>query len=254
MTEGGAKLVEEGDDDSVGSHNEERGAGTSVLKFASWTDHHGLTEQALKMNSISVGTLPASDGADGFSDNVANRSTNDMRVSFSDEKDGDDERLIHEVLSGEETLGEAGDGDNDLPLDSFSMLYVAKSPVEHGLPLLVFGLQMIILVLLMIDLLQTSDRPLATTMNVPVDVPLTVKISQYIACVVSVLTADDLVSGTLYVGRRVVSKDHMNAERERLMAAEENFRKSEQRRHLLRSVSEAEQLLKNAHWKWELAK
>ena len=41
-----------------------------------------------------------------------------------------------------------------------------------------FGLRMLILILIMINLLQMSDRPLAASMNVPVDVPLTVKISQ----------------------------------------------------------------------------
>lgn len=105
-------------------------------------------------------------------------------MQFSDEK----EELIPDDDEDNSLLGDGGD--NDLPEDSFSMLFVARwdrenlrvSLWEYFLPVCVFGLQMVIMILLMINLLQTSDRQLLTPMNVPVEVPTTVKISQYIAC------------------------------------------------------------------------
>ena len=78
----------------------------------------------------------------------------------------------------DESYHDEDDTDNELPHDSFSMLFASKTVKEHMLPLGVFGLQILILILILINLLQTSDRPLATAMNVPVDVPLTVKMSQ----------------------------------------------------------------------------
>lgn len=117
-------------------------------------------------------------------------------------------RLVWQQDTAEEDEDE---GDNELPSNSFSMLFVAKSFKEHCLSFGVFGLQMLILILIMLNLLQQSDRPLVTTMNVPVDVPLTVRLSQYIACLVSVFTADDLIEGALNVGKRIIHKSHLTA-------------------------------------------
>ena len=249
----GASNSAEGDDDTFrSSSNEEREADANGTKSVSWTSrtsNRGVMEEALKMKSISVGTLPTSASTD------VDRLTNDAEMSFSDEKDGDQKELLTDNRNGggrKGTLGEEKEGDNDLPFDSFSMLFCAESPLEHCLPLLVFGLQMLILVLIMINLLQTSDRPLVTTMNVPVDVPMTVRISQYVACMVSVFTADDLVSGALNVGRRVVKRGHMDTERERLLGTGVR-RAAAQMHELMRSISEADRLSKR-HWKWELAK
>lgn len=104
----------------------------------------------------------------------------------------------------EETLEDNG-GDYGLPFDSFSskciefllptlviiisypvlplflslsVLFVAKwnkndvvrSLMQYGFPISVFFMQMLIMTLLMINLLQTSDRQLNTTMNVPVSI------------------------------------------------------------------------------------
>ena len=61
---------------------------------------------------------------------------------FSDDKDDDDA-----IDASERTTEEEDEGDNDLPFNSFSMLFVAESFKEHCLPIGVFGLQMLILVL-----------------------------------------------------------------------------------------------------------
>lgn len=160
---------------------------------------------------------------------------------YSDEKYPDDD------FDDEATLE---DFDNDLPNDSFSMLYVAKwnnknllrSLKEYLIPVSVFGMQMAIMVLLMINLLQTSDRQLITAMNVPVDVPITVKISQYIACMVSVFTADDLVTGATHVGKRVVKKGSLGV-----------GVTGQRRKSFLRQLSESKHL-HHHQYKWELVK
>lgn len=160
---------------------------------------------------------------------------------YSDEKYPDDD------FDDEATLE---DFDNDLPNDSFSMLYVAKwnnknllrSLKEYLIPVSVFGMQMAIMVLLMINLLQTSDRQLITAMNVPVDVPITVKISQYIACMVSVFTADDLVTGATHVGKRVIKKESLGVDVT-----------GQRRKSFLRQLSEGKHL-HHHQYKWELVK
>lgn len=161
---------------------------------------------------------------------------------FSDDKDDD------AIDASERTTEDEDEGDNDLPFNSFSMLFVAESFKEHCLPIGVFGLQMLILVLIMINLLQQSDRSLVTTMNIPVDVPLTVRISQYIACLVSVFTADDLQEGALNVGRRIIHKSHLSA---RLSAVQ---RQTQTRRaSFTREISLATNLT-GRQSKWEIAK
>ena len=44
---------------------------------------------------------------------------------------------------------------------------------------------------------------IVTPLDIPVNVDTSVRISQYIACLVSVFTADDFVSGMLYIGKTV---------------------------------------------------
>uniref|UniRef100_A0A7S3VF82 Uncharacterized protein n=1 Tax=Chaetoceros debilis TaxID=122233 RepID=A0A7S3VF82_9STRA len=83
------------------------------------------------------------------------------------------------------------------------MLFLAKNSSEHALPIIVFVLQILILVLISIDLMQTYDRELITPMNIPVGVNWSVTVSQYIACIVSVFSADDLVYGVLHVGKHI---------------------------------------------------
>uniref|UniRef100_A0A7S3QHE6 Uncharacterized protein n=1 Tax=Chaetoceros debilis TaxID=122233 RepID=A0A7S3QHE6_9STRA len=83
------------------------------------------------------------------------------------------------------------------------MLFLAKNSSEHALPIIVFVLQILILVLISIDLMQTYDRELITFMNIPVGVNWSVTVSQYIACIVSVFSADDLVYGVLHVGKHI---------------------------------------------------
>ena len=132
------------------------------------------------------------------------------------------------------------------------MLFVAKweqdklvvSLLRHLLPTSVFGVQMVILILLMINLLRTSDHQFITAMNVPANVPLAVRVSQYIAATVAVFTADDLVTGVLHIGKRVVERDHVRRTHVRC------------RMGLLRSVSLAHQLTKtkNRNWKWQFTK
>ena len=173
---------------------------------------------------------------------------------YSDEKYPDDrKRLAASVMDYDDDFDDEAtleDCDNDLPNDSFSMLYVAKwnnknllrSLKEYLIPVSVFGMQMAIMVLLMINLLQTSDRQLITAMNVPVDVPITVKISQYIACMVSVFTADDLVTGATHVGKRVIKKGSLGV-----------GVTGQRRKSFLRQLSEA-QHLHHHQYKWELAK
>ena len=63
--------------------------------------------------------------------------------------------------------------------------------------------------------------------------------TQYIACMIAVFTADDLISGALHVGRQVVRKDDV-AEREVLVSNAERQR----------VIS----LAKKKTCKWELAK
>merc|ERR1719491_1357498 len=62
--------------------------------------------------------------------------------------------------------------ETDIPQDSFSMLYVAKSCPEHALPFGVFFMQILILVLVAYDLMQTVDRPRDIYMNIPVGVTI----------------------------------------------------------------------------------
>ena len=96
----------------------------------------------------------------------------------------------------------------DIPNDSFSMLWAAKSYKDHGIPFGVFVLQVSILGLISVNLLQESSRPLSNFWNVPAGVPLTVTAAQYIACIVSVFTADDLIVGVLHIGKRIIHKDY----------------------------------------------
>lgn len=105
------------------------------------------------------------------------------------------------------------DNDNnlraDIPYDSFSMLWAAQSFTDHGIPLGIFILQASILVLISINLLQEEDGgELTNYWKVPVEVPLTVTLSQYIACFVSVFTAEDLITGVLFIGKHIIHKDY----------------------------------------------
>jgi hypothetical protein len=95
----------------------------------------------------------------------------------------------------------------EIPHDSFSMFYAASGCFDHILPAYVFLLQIMILVLIAWNLLQENDKPLSNRMNVPVDVPLTVTMSQYIACFVSVFTADDFITGILYAGKHILKDE-----------------------------------------------
>lgn len=179
--------------------------------------------------------------------------------SFRFNKEERDELLTNGKRGGDEDEPEE-DWDNDLPLDSFSMLYVAKwrkgdvatSLYEHCLPICVFSVQILIMVLLLINLLEASDRQIVTYMNIPVDSPLTVKLSQYIAVMVSVFTADDLITGTLNFGRRVVKKERIRNSVVSCPTPSENLEKSEQVLNLRRSISRAFRHTKN-QWKWEVA-
>mmetsp|Transcript_4257 Transcript_4257/g.8827 ORF Transcript_4257/g.8827 Transcript_4257/m.8827 type:complete len:837 (+) Transcript_4257:208-2718(+) len=123
--------------------------------------------------------------------------------SFDDKFDDNPETssrfLLTNVDAGgaAEGSGESIDEDNNVPHDSFSIFYVAKTWNEYILPISVFGLQVLILVLIGINLLQTNNSQLSNRWNVPADVHPSVRISQYIACLVSVFTADDFVSGIL---------------------------------------------------------
>jgi len=101
---------------------------------------------------------------------------------------------------------EADDDIIDIPNDSFSMLYVAETPFEHIFPLAIFAIQIMILVLISINLLEINEREISAKLNIPADVPLTVKISQFVACAVSVFTADDFVSGIVLAGSRVAQQ------------------------------------------------
>ena len=56
---------------------------------------------------------------------------------------------------------------------------------------------------------------------------------------VSVFTAEDLVTGALHVGKRIVKKEHLRRERSR-------------RSSMMRAISMASRNTKN--WKWELSK
>ena len=82
-------------------------------------------------------------------------------------------------------------------------LFGPQTPYEHVFPLAIFAIQMVILVLISINLLEISEREISAKLNIPADVPLTVKISQFVACVVSVFTAEDFVSGIVFAGSRV---------------------------------------------------
>jgi len=104
--------------------------------------------------------------------------------------------------------GDPGNKEDDarekIPPDAFSMLFVAKTYPEYVAPFAVFGLQILILVLISIDLRETYDREVITFMNIPVGVPLSVTVSQVIACIVSVtFSADDLATAVLHVGKRI---------------------------------------------------
>lgn len=80
--------------------------------------------------------------------------------------------------------------------------------------------------------------------------PVTVKISQYIACMVSVFTADDLVSGALLVGKRVVKKGYLDRE----MAASRSIGSGVRSRvAFMRELSQAN-AVGHRPWKWELCK
>ncbi len=93
----------------------------------------------------------------------------------------------------------------NIPKDSFSMLYVGDTYVDYILPISVFILQVAILVLILYNMLQDSKiRPLSNALNIPVEVPRTVTASQYIACLVSVISADDLIQGMLFMGKRII--------------------------------------------------
>ena len=160
----------------------------SVVSFSPSTRR--LTEETLPTVNCSI--LVSSRGPDDSDDsnikfdenNVNNENEAGAAMHFSDEK----EELIPDDDEDNSLLED--DEEDDLPEDSFSMLFVARwdrenlrvSLWEYFLPFCVFGVQMVIMILLMINLLQTSDRQLLTPMNVPVEVPTTVKISQYIAC------------------------------------------------------------------------
>ncbi len=92
-----------------------------------------------------------------------------------------------------------------IPKDSFSMLYAGKTRADYILPILVFILQVAILVLILSNMLKDSQvRPLSNAMNIPVAVPWTVTASQYIACLVAVISADDLIQGMLFMCKRII--------------------------------------------------
>ena len=96
----------------------------------------------------------------------------------------------------------------NIPKDSFSMLYVGDTYVDDILPISVFILQVAILVLILYNMLEDSKiRPLSNALNIPVEVPRTVTASQYIACLVSVISADDLIQGMLFMGKRIIPQD-----------------------------------------------
>ena len=97
--------------------------------------------------------------------------------------------------------------DIEIPQDSFSIFYVAKTTHEHLLPIAVFLMQISILSLILYNLLQTQGSPLDLTMNIPVDVPIEVTIAQYLACLVSVFTATDFTDGVFFLKRRIFSED-----------------------------------------------
>jgi hypothetical protein len=101
------------------------------------------------------------------------------------------------------------DGTIAIPYDSFSMFYAASSYHDHIVPATVFIVQIIILVLIAINLFEDNDKPTSNRMNVPVDVSTTVTMAQYIACFVSVFTADDLITGTLYVGKQIINDENL---------------------------------------------
>ena len=97
--------------------------------------------------------------------------------------------------------------DIEIPQDSFSIFYVAKTTHEHLLPIAVFLMQISILSLILYNLLQTQGSPLDLTMNIPVDVPIEVTIAQYLACLVSVFTATDFTDGVFFLKRRILNED-----------------------------------------------
>lgn len=96
--------------------------------------------------------------------------------SFDDKFDDNPETssrfLLTNVDAGgaAEGSGESIDEDNNVPHDSFSIFYVAKTWNEYILPISVFGLQVLILVLIGINLLQTNNSQLSNRWNVPADV------------------------------------------------------------------------------------
>lgn len=114
----------------------------------------------------------------------------------------------------EDDIPEAGGVEDDevttieIPNDSFSMFYVASDFLDHILPTCVFLLQISILALIATNLLQENDSSLGITLNVPVDVPWAVTASQYIACFVSVFSADDFIIGMLYFNKRIIRKEY----------------------------------------------
>jgi len=122
---------------------------------------------------------------------------------------------------------------------------ISRSLKEYCFPIAVFGIQILIMILIMINLLQDNNRQIITTMNVPVDVPITVKISQYIACMVGVFTAGDLVTGAIYVGRRPIKKRYLDQE----IAASGS--RVARRSSFMRAMSVA--LDKEHPWKWEIS-
>lgn len=80
--------------------------------------------------------------------------------------------------------------------------------------------------------------------------PVTVKISQYIACMVSVFTADDMVTGALLVGKRVVKKGYLNRE---MVASDRIGSEVQDRASFMRELSQAN-VVGHRPWKWELCK
>ncbi|KAL7545554.1 hypothetical protein ACHAWF_008902 [Thalassiosira exigua] len=102
-------------------------------------------------------------------------------------------------------------GKIEIPHDTFSMFYVAEGWHEHMLPAGIFALQMLILVLISMNLMQTRHGRLITNLNLPVGVPPSVTVSQYVACLVSVFTADDLVAALSFSNKRLVRGDFLPA-------------------------------------------
>lgn len=100
------------------------------------------------------------------------------------------------------------DDDSKIPEDSFSMFYAASSWHEHVFPTCVFLLQMVILAFIGTNLVEKEEDPLVSNFNIPVDVPLTVTVSQYIACFVSAFTAQDLVTGMIYAHKPIKDEDY----------------------------------------------